>query len=100
MIEIICAVIAASATIICAYTAHSNEVRGKREDAMAERRAKEGRLQLAMISANNELSIGTAIAVRSGHANGEMEKGLAAVEKAQKEYRRFLEESALNEIRK
>lgn len=100
MVEIICAAIAAAATVICAFVAHQGEKRGKKEDARAERRALEGRLQLAMISANNELSIGTAMAVKLGHSNGEMEKGLKAVEDAQKEYRKFLEESALDEIRK
>lgn len=100
MTEIICAAIAAAATIICGVLAHSNGKRGKREDARAEQRAKEGRLQLRMMDANTKLTVGVAMALKNGHANGEVEDGLKAVNEANSEYVKFLEGIALDDIKK
>lgn len=100
MTEVICAAIAAASTIICAVIAHQAEKRGRLEDTRAEQRAKEGRLQLKMAEANNKLTIGIAIALKTGHANGEVEAGLKAVEEAQDDYRQFLEGLAVDELRK
>ena len=106
MTEIICAVVAASATIICAWIASSNakleKARKKDEEKSEQRsqqRSKEARLQLAMIAANSKLTVGVAMALKHGHTNGEVEEGLAAVETANNEYTRFLEEIALNHIK-
>ena len=46
MVEIICAAIAAAATIICACIASGQKKRDAKEAVIAEQRAKEGRLQL------------------------------------------------------
>lgn len=100
MTEIVCTFISAAATIICAYLAYANEKRGKREDARAEQRAKEGRLQLRMLDANSRLTIGVAKALKSGHSNGEVEAGMQAVQDAQKEYVSFLEGIAIDQIKK
>lgn len=100
MTEIICTFITAAATIICAYMAAQGKKRSDREDARAERRAKEGRLQLKMSEANNKLTIGIAMALKTGHANGEVEAGLKAVQDAQNDYRLFLEGLALDELKK
>ena len=105
MVEIICAVVAAAATIICAWLASNStklskeqQKRDEATEARAKQRAKEGRLQLAMIAANSELTIGVAMALKNGHANGEVEKGLEAVQAANKEYTKFLEEVALDHM--
>ncbi|MCM1218112.1 MAG: hypothetical protein NC548_26800 [Lachnospiraceae bacterium] len=100
MTEVICTAITAAATIICAFIAHTTSQREKREDERAEQRAKEGRLQLKMSEANNKLTIGVAMALKTGHANGEIEAGLKAVEDAQNDYRLFLEGMALDELKK
>lgn len=100
MTEIICTFITAAATIICAYMAVQEKKRSDRVDARAEQRAKEGRLQLAMIDANSKLTVGVAMALKNGYANGEVEEGLKAVREAQKEYIKFLEGIALEHITK
>ena len=86
--------------MICACIAHRTGQREKREDERAEQRAKEGRLQLKMSEANNKLTIGIAMALKTGHANGEVEAGLKAVQDAQNDYRLFLEGLALDELKK
>lgn len=100
MIEIICSAIAAVATIICAYIGVMVKKMDEKTEARAEQRAKEGRLQLRLISANNNLTVGVAMALKHGHANGEVEAGLKEVEAAQTEYRQFLENIAIDQIRK
>ena len=101
MVEILCAFIAAVAAIICAAMAAQSSKREKREQAeqeRAEQRAKEGRLQLAMLDANCRLTVGVAMALKRGHCNGEVEQGLAAIKKTQHEYEQFLEGIALDQI--
>ncbi len=73
---------------LCAAMAAQSGKRDKRarEEAervnrRAEQRAKEGRLQLAMINANCQLTVGVAMALKRGQCNGEVEAGLAAIEK-------------------
>ena len=53
-----------------------------------------------MMSANSELTVGVAWALKRGHCNGEVEKGLKAVEDAQREYTEYLEGIALDHIKK
>ena len=90
MTEIICAVVAAIATIICAWIASSNaklEKARKRDEEKSEQRSqqrsKEARLQLAMIAANSKLTVGVAMALKHGHTNGEVEEGLEVVDSIQ-----------------
>lgn len=61
---------------------------------------KEGRLQLKMMDANSRLTVGVAMALKHGHANGEVEEGLKAIEEAEKEYVEFLEDIAIDQIKK
>ena len=106
MVSIICALVAAAATIICAVMARQeakSEQHRKESDERSEERAKErareAKLQLAMIAANSELTVGVATALKNGHSNGEVEEGLKAVKEANLEYTRFLEEVAINKIK-
>lgn len=103
---IIGTIISAISAIICAYIAADNKKRGKAQDekdkvaeARAKQRAKEGRLQLQMINANSQLTIGLAMAMKHGHCNGEVEEGLKAVKDANDEYVKFLEDVAIDQIR-
>lgn len=107
MIDIVCAVITGLAAIICAAMAAVGAKREKREKAERERidrraaqRAKEGRLQLAMIDADCKLTVGVAMALKRGDCNGEVEAGLEAVRKTTKEYEQFLEGIAMDHITK
>ena len=76
------------------------EERAQRErvEARAAQRAKEGRLQLAMIHAVGKLTVGVAMALKRGHCNGEVEDGLEAVQKADTEYAAFLESVAVEHL--
>lgn len=103
--EVICTIITGVVGIICAAMAAQSgkhEKRAKEEservNRRAEQRAKEGRLQLAMINANCQLTVGVAMALKRGHCNGEVEAGLAAIEKTTKEYEQFLEGIAIEHI--
>ena len=105
LINILCAVIAAAATIICAIIAanHSKSEKHRqecaiKEEARSRQRAKEGRLQLAMIAANSELTVGVAMALKKGQCNGEVEAGLKAVQEANRKYKDFLETVAMEHI--
>ena len=105
MVEIICAAITGVAAIICAAMAAQASKREKREkaeqeriDRRAEQRAKEGRLQLAMINALSQLTVGVAMALKRGHCNGEVETGLQAVQQTTKEYEQFLEGIGIEHI--
>ena len=107
MIDIVCAAIAAVATIMCAVVSADSKKRDKafaeqrsKEDDRARQRAKEASLQLAMINANSELTVGVAWALKRGKCNGEVEQGLAAVKAAQAEYTKFLEGIAIDHITK
>lgn len=107
MVDIVCAFIAAVATVLCAIVAAGTKKRDKQMQEAAERaearsaqRTKEGRLQLAMISADTKLTVGVAMALKHGHCNGEVEEGLEAVRAAQEEYTRYLSEIAMDSLRK
>lgn len=106
MVEVLCAVIAACSTVLCSLIALKAEraekqrkVEIEQEEERAKQRSKEGRLQLAMIAANSELTVGVAMALKNGHCNGEVERGLEAVTEANKRYSEFLESVAIGMIR-
>ena len=52
-------------------------------------RATETLLLMELTNANTDLTIGVAMALKNGHANGEIEDGLAAVQAAKQSYQRF-----------
>lgn len=63
-----------------------------------ELRKKESLLSMKMASANTKLTIGVAMALKTGHANGEIEEGLKAVQEAENEYKNFLRKVAVDSI--
>ena len=105
MTEVICAALTGFCAIVCAVIASQASKREKREkkeqeriNRRAEQRAKEGRLQLAMIDANCKLTVGVAMALKRGHCNGEVEQGLAAIQRTQRDYEQFLEGIGIDHI--
>ena len=72
----------------------ANEQERRRIDERAEQRKKESLLTMRLINADTQLTLGVAMAMKHGHANGEIEEGLEAVKTAQKEYQEFNEELA------
>ena len=107
MTKMICAVVTTATAFICAWIASKSswdekvrkidEVKAQKR---ADQRSKEAMLQLAMIAANLKLTVGVAMVLKHGHANGEVEEGLAAVEAANSDYTKFLEDLALEHIKK
>ena len=68
------------------------------EDRRAKQRKEEALLSLKMMKANSQLTIGIAMALKHGKANGEVEEGLEAVDKANKEYEEFLNKIAMDDL--
>ena len=98
MVEIVCAVLAGISTVICAFITSTNAKKQKRSDQRILQRAKESHLLLEMIHASIKLAVGTALAIKNNHANGELEEGLRAVEKAESAYQEFVEEIAIDHL--
>ena len=100
VVTIITALITATATIIVAVINKNVKEQNKRSEEEQQLRAKEAKLQLKMIHANTKLTIGCAQAIKNGHANGELEEGMRAVNEVGAEYQTFLENIALEQIKK
>lgn len=100
MTEIICAVVAAAATIICAFIASSSKKASDKAEARGELRRKESLLSLRMIDACMQLAIVSANALTNGHNNGNVERARAAAQEAAEEYKKFMEEVTSHEVSK
>lgn len=100
MTEIICAVIAAAATIICAVIAGRSKKANDKAEARGELRRKESLLSLRMIDATLQLSIVSANALTNGHNNGNVERAREAAAAAAEEYKKFMEEITAHEVTK
>lgn len=100
MTDIICAAISALAALSCTFVSVRSSKNQKRADKRAELRASESRLMLDMINANSKLTIGTAVAIKNGKSNGEIEKGLQAVKECEDKYEKFLQEIAIQHLTK
>ena len=97
---IICALIAAASGITMAVVETRADKARKRSDARAERRAKESRLSMDLMSATCELSVVTAVAMREGHTNGTLEPALQKAQVAQDNYKSFLRDEAARAVAK
>ena len=97
---IMCAVIAAAATILVAVLETRASKDRKRAEIRAKRRAKESRLSMELMSATCELSVVTAVAYKEGHMNGTLEPALQKAEKAQEDYQSFLRDEAAYAVSK
>ena len=100
MIQIICAMIAAVAGILSAVVTTRNTRHNKDMEKLSELRSVESRLMLDMIHANMKLSVGTAMAIKNGRANGELSDGLEAVRECDEKYSEFLQEIAITQLTK
>lgn len=100
LIEVVCAAIAAFAAIMSALVSTKNNAHNKKAEKRAEMRCRENRLMLDMIHANMKLSIGTALAIKNGKANGELSSALEAVSVCDEKYDEFLREIAIAHLTK
>ena len=96
------AISAAIPSVLCGVFMAWFNRQQRRKDAHIERRAearrKESLLSLELQMATAKLSFATAIAVKRGRANGEVEEGIAAYEAARKKYLTFLNEQAAEHL--
>ena len=53
-----------------------------------------------MIAANLKLTVGVAMVLKHGHANGEVEEGLGAIDATNSDYAKFLKNLAHEHIKK
>lgn len=100
MIEIICACIAAGATIVASAVGVCVARSNKRIERRAALRQRESLLSLRMMDATLQLSVVTANAVTGGHNNGNVERAREAASKVADEYEDFLRETTAHEIGK
>lgn len=98
MTEIICAVVAAAATVICALIARNEKKQSDKADKRAELRKRESLLTLRMTDATLQLSIVSANALTGGHNNGNVERARQAAEEAAGEYTSFMQEITAREV--
>jgi len=98
--SVVSAAFAALAMIIVAIIEHNNSKDRKRAQERAERREKESRLSMGLMSATCELSVVTAVAMREGHTNGTLEPALEKAREAQANYSEFLRDEAAHAVAK
>jgi hypothetical protein len=103
--EIVCVCISSLSTILCAIIAYRNEQNSKiakqqreEDEKQRQRRVEESMLSLKLMSASCALAVGTAMAVKRGYANGELDAGMAAVKEAQQDYEDFLHRIAVEDM--
>ena len=98
--DVICALIAAAATLLAATAEVRSRRVIKRDEHRAERRAKENRLAMDLMYASCALSLTTAKKLAGMHTNGDVEDAMAAAEKAQGAYQSFARDEAAKNFTK
>ena len=100
IVEIASAVIAAAALIVVAIIETGNRRRHKTEETRRERREKEMRLSMELMSASVDLAYVTSLAVTGGHTNGNVEAAQKKAVKAQEAYEDFLKTEVAHAVAK
>lgn len=85
-------------SIVMALFNRRQTKRDKETDARAEARKRESLLALEMQMATAKMSYAVAMALKRGHANGEVEEAVNAYEEARKKYLAFLNEQAADHL--
>ena len=85
-------------SIVMALFNRRQTKRDKETDARAEARKRESLLALEMQMATAKMSYAVAMALKRGHANGEVEEAVDAYEEARKKYLAFLNEQAADHL--
>lgn len=100
MVEIVCAFVAALATIISAYIASMSKRQNDKAEQRGELRRRESLLNLRMSEATLSLAVVCSNALTGGHNNGNVEEARIQATKAANEYKAFIEEIAAKEMAK
>lgn len=85
--------------VLAVYNRRENKKEKEREKR-EETRREEALLSLELNMSNNKLSYATAMALKRGTANGEVEEGIEAYQKAKDKYYAFLNKQAIEHIQK
>lgn len=80
------------------YLKRSQDKRDKKSTAHLAAQKQSELLQLEMIWANNKLSYACAMALKRGHANGEVEDALLTYGEAKEKYEKFLRQQAVGSL--
>lgn len=84
--------------VLMAVFNRSQAKRDETERKITEEQRRESVLHLELIMATAKLSYAVAMAIKRGTANGEVEEGIEAYEKAKKRYDAFLKEIAAEHL--
>ena len=84
--------------VFMAYFNHSQKERDKTADRRAEARKKESLLSLELQMATAKMAFATAVAIKRGVANGEVEEGIVSFNEAKGKYYSFLNEQATEHL--
>lgn len=85
--------------VVLAFFTRAQTKRDKTSEALRQARREETQLALEMQMATAQLSYATAMALKRGHANGEVEVGVAAYKQAKARYVAFLNRQAAEHLR-
>ena len=100
MVEIICTVIAAIATVVASAAGARTARYVKRSETRAARRAHESRLAMELMYANCALSLVTAKKLNGHQTNGDVEEAMEAANKARDNYMSFVRDEAAKNFSK
>ena len=98
--EVICALIAAVATVVAAMAECRSRQSAKCSEIRAARREKESRLAMDLMYANCSLSLTTAKKLAGLHTNGDVEEAMEAARAAQEAYQDFARDEAAHQFSK
>ena len=96
---IVCGILSAIGGAILYFIQKHFKQHEKRSEDAEDRRTQKDLLVLKSLKAIGELCVANAIAVKTGHTNGEMEKARADFESVDKELDAFLLEQAVKKTR-
>ena len=98
--DVICALIAAAATLLAATAEVRSRRAIKRYEHRAARRATESRLAMDLMYATCSLSLTTAKKLAGQHTNGDVEEAMDAAEAARTAYIGFVRSEAAHNVSK
>lgn len=100
MTEVICALIAAAATVLAALTERRNRISARKAEARMARRERESRLSMDLMVANCALSVIIAKKLTGMHTNGDVEEAMEAAKAAREAYIDFIRDEASHNVSK
>ncbi len=100
ILTIICALISSGAAVLVAIIETVNGRRRKSSELRQQRREKESRLSMELMSAALDLAYVTSLAVTGGHTNGNVHEAQAKAKAAQDSYEKFLRDEAARAVAK